>query len=62
MKEIMKELGMEDTKENRKALDKRIRASYKLEDMKCQEVWREIKPMIKDSTKKEELIDTLKKI
>lgn len=60
LKDIMKELGMEDTKENRRILDKRLRAILGREDDHCPEVWRDVKERLHDPKLKERMVEELR--
>lgn len=58
----MEELGLENTKENRKILDLAIRKSLDLSGdvVHCPEVWQELKTIL-NSEKEIELLEKIKK-
>ena len=63
LKPIMGELGIEPaTKEERKAFDLAVRAVVgKGEADLCNEVWSEVKAWLRDESKKQQLIEALRK-
>ena len=59
--DILKELKMEDTRENRKQLDRKIRFALKQENDDCPVVWKHVKEHLHDPVKREWFIGELKK-
>ncbi|MCZ7356585.1 MAG: hypothetical protein O8C66_04970 [Candidatus Methanoperedens sp.] len=58
---VLKELHMEDTKENRRILDNQIREVLCRENDGCPVVWKDVKVHIHDPMKRELLIEELRK-
>jgi len=59
--DVIRELNLEDTRENRKFLDRKIRIFLKREKDGCSKVWKEVKEQIHDSAKRGLLIEELRK-
>lgn len=59
--DILKDIDREDTRENRKELDRRIRIFLNRENDDCPVVWNDIKSQIHDPVKRDLLIENLKK-
>lgn len=57
----MDRLNLENTKENRKLLDIKIRKALGLEDLHCPEVWKVVKEYLVSMEKTEELIEQIKR-
>jgi hypothetical protein len=61
LKDVLRELCMEDTRENRRILDKHIRKVLGRENDDCPEVWNDVKLRVHDPVKRELLIEELRK-
>lgn len=59
--DILKELDLEDTKENRRTLDRKIRKVLRRDKDGCSAVWKDVKEQIHDTAKRDLLIGELKK-
>ena len=57
--DVFEALGVENDKENRKTMDKAIHRILKT-DATCPEVWKQLKTIIADGEKKEDLVRKLK--
>lgn len=60
--EVLEGLGLENTKENRKLLDQKIRKVLNMEDAHCPEIWQRIKPKIQNEKELNELTQNLKEL
>jgi hypothetical protein len=58
--DFFEELGVENNKDNRKAMDKSIRKILKT-DKFCPEVWKQLKTVLADVKEKREFVVKLKK-
>jgi hypothetical protein len=56
----MDELGLANSKENRRILDREIRRILKKEEASCPEVWNDLKERIHDPDQKKKLVLELK--
>lgn len=60
LSDVFEALGVENNKDNRKIVDKSIRKILKT-DKPCPEVWKQLKGILADGTKKKDLVSKLKK-
>jgi hypothetical protein len=60
LSDFFEELGLENNRDNRKAMDKSIRKILKTEKP-CPEVWKQLKTVLADVKKKKEFVVKLKK-
>ena len=60
LSDVFEALGVENNKDNRKTMDKSIRKILKT-DKPCPEVWKQLKAILADGEKKEDLVRKLKK-
>jgi hypothetical protein len=60
LSDVFKTLGVEDSRDNRKRMDKSIRKILKT-DKPCPEVWKRLKTILADGKKKKDLVGKLKK-
>jgi len=58
--DVFETLGVENSKDNRKMMDKSIRKVLKT-DESCPEVWKQLKAILADEEKKKNLVGKLKK-
>jgi len=58
--DVFETLGVENSKDNRKTMDKAMRKILK-RDKPCSEVWKQLKNILADEEKKNNLIGKLKK-
>ena len=58
---VIRELGLEDTGENRRTLDRKIRMVLKREKDGCSAVWKDVKEQLHEPAKRQSLIEELKK-
>ena len=58
--DVFEALSVENNKDNRKAIDKAIRRILKM-DEPCPQVWKQLKAILADGEKKEDLVGKLKK-
>ena len=58
--DVFEALSMENNKDNRKTMDKAIRGILKT-DKPCPEVWKQLKTILADGKKKEDLVGKLRK-
>lgn len=57
--DVFETLSLENDKDNRKAIDKAIRKILRM-DEPCPQVWKELKTILADKKKKEDLVKKLK--
>jgi hypothetical protein len=60
LSDFFEALGLENNKNNRKAMDKSIRKILKI-DKPCLEVWKQLKTVLADVKKRREFVVKLKK-
>ncbi len=61
--ELIDRLGLENTKENRKLLDLKIREAFSIPDLDCPAVWKDfVKPRLSSEAGFEELISKIKEV
>jgi hypothetical protein len=58
--DVFETLGVENSKDNRKTMDKAMRKILKT-DKPCSEVWKQLKNILADEEKKNNLVGKLKK-
>lgn len=57
---ILEQLGLENTKENRKLLDLKIRKALVMEDSHCPEIWAKLKEIMASDEEFSILIEKIK--
>ena len=62
LNELFKEMGTEDTKANRKAMDGHIREALGMIGEGCPTVWKEVKARLDDDERREDLVSQLREL
>ena len=57
---LFQEVGIEDTKANRKDIDSHIRATLGMKEKHCPTVWKEVKTRLNDVERRKDLVASLR--